>query len=653
MSDGVHLKLTPQCGICTGSLRGGDTAVAVYETSIITITTTTTLTFNSTTLSSTTNHNTVWDCSPPFRLSHRDLMASLVLSRIHPDTSFCYDHRTCSDCAASSEAVALHQECYEVLTQACRLQDKQLLLRRLLAVASWRKPWKGARPLLLPPSNVDKPRLDVVARRLGLQQLASLPVELADIIFHHSADASLWRGIAAWRLADHLAGMRDDVRPPQVMWLREILSWERGGELVTSPSKARSPVMRLTLDADGIRCVERLSSHPPYLRGSHKHTAYIVASVDHETLSHIRVELAHGQVRLHLPADGPVPHIWNTPTPPLLSSCRLFGSPSTTWSRLFAVGPESMRGITFFFSRGSICDIHIHYLNGSSALSTYDQMTRGLQQDATWLYLPISKGDRLTLLGVRPKEGLPACILVQSEKAGNVIIGPHGSYPAQNCQGSGAPLTFIYGEPKRGGARPRVGLVGTYCAAPTSFTEGLPANFPMDKFEPSPVSEGAILEAVYFSWAPLEGVASTVVFRDEDTGYCKGILFHYQNGGSRAIGQCRLQVDPAEECDEPSLLCVKIEGRRAPWSRAQMLLYGARVAFQQNSDQKHEHLHEQEHKSKALTLGRTRRGEKWECFPMRGDAKFWFTAESSWLSVVTEKEQGEEEQEGQGPEMAA
>lgn len=264
----------------------------VYRTSITTITTTTTLAFYSSSMTTTTDHNAVWDCSPPFRLSHRDLMASLVLSRIHPDTSFCYDHRTCPACAASSEAIALHQDCYEIVTQTCRLKDKQLLLQRLLTVASWRKPWREARPLLLHPSNVDKPRLNIIARRLGLQQLASLPVELADLIFHHSADALLWRGISAWRLADHLASMRDGARPPQVMWLREILSWERGGELVTSLSQARPPVVRLTLDADGIRCVESLSSHPPYLREIHKHTAYIVASIYDETLSPVRVEHA-------------------------------------------------------------------------------------------------------------------------------------------------------------------------------------------------------------------------------------------------------------------------------------------------------------------------------------------------------------------------
>ncbi|OTA07815.1 hypothetical protein A9Z42_0087290 [Trichoderma parareesei] len=596
-------------------------------------------------MTASTSHNAVWDCSPPFRLSHRDMMASLILSRFTPETSFCYDYRECPACATSSEAVALHHDCYEILTQMCRLEDEQLLLRRLLHVASWRKPWRGARPLLLP-SNIDKPRLDAVARHLGLQKLAALPAELADMIHHHSADALLWRGISAWRVAEHLASMRDDARQSQVMWLREILRWERGGELVTGRPQALPPIVRLTIDSDGIDCVERLSGQPPYLPGSHKRMAYIVAPVDDESLRHIRAELAHGQLRLHIPPDGPVPHIWNTPTPPLLSSCRLFGSASNNWSRLFAIGPESMRGITFFYSRGRLCDIHIHYPEGPSAQSTYELMSRGLQQDTSWLYLPISKGDRLTVLGVRPKDTRPACILVQSEKAGDVVIGPHGSYPTQHCLGSGGPLTFIYGEPKRGGATPRVQLIGTYCGASTSSTEGLPDNFPLDKFEPSPVSDGAILEEVYFSWAPLEGVASTVVFRDQDTGCCKGILFRYLNGGSRAIGECRLQVDPVEIFDKPSLLCVQIEGHRARWNRAQML-YKARVAFQQSSEHKHEH------KSKALVPSEARHGEEWKCFPMRGDAKFWFTAESSWLSVVTEEEQGQEEQEGDDTEMAA
>ncbi|PTB70417.1 hypothetical protein BBK36DRAFT_1107697 [Trichoderma citrinoviride] len=609
MSGGIHLKLTPQCGICTGGLKWDDTAVAVYRTTIITITTTTTLALDSTSMTTTTSHNAVWDCSPPFKLSHRDLMASLVLSRITPETSFCYEYRECSACATSSEAVALHQDCYEILTARCRLKDTQLLLRRLLEVASWRKPWRGARPLLLP-RNVDKPRLDVVAKHLGLPQLSALPVELADMILQRSADALLWRGIAAWRLAECLASMRDDPRQPQIMWLREILSWERGGELVTSQLQALPPVVRLTLDSDGIRCVERLSGQPAYLRGGHTHTAYIVASVNDETLRHVRAELAHGQMRLQLPADGPVPHIWNTPTPPLLSSCRLFGSASTTWSRLFAVESDSMRGITFFYSRGRLCDIHIHYLEGSSAQSTYDQMSRGLQQDTSWLYLPISKGDRLTILG-----------------------------------GSGASLTFIYGEPKRGGATPRVELVGTYCGASTPYTERLPDKFPLDKFQPSPISD---LEEVYFSWAPLEDVASTVVFRDRGTGYCKGILFHYLNGGSRAIGQCRLQVDPAERVDGPSSLCIQMEGHRARWSRTQML-YKARVEFQQGPGQEHEH----EGRSKALVLGEASNGEKWRCFPMRGYAKFWFTAESSWLSIVTENEQGEEEQVSGDTETAA
>ncbi|KAL6871352.1 hypothetical protein J3F83DRAFT_773044 [Trichoderma novae-zelandiae] len=641
MSDGIHLRLTPQCGICTGGMLRDDTAVAVYRSAILTITTTTTLALSSTSMTTTTSQDAVWDCSPPFKLSHRDLAASLVLSRTTSETNFCYDHRECPTCATSSEAVAVHHDCYKILTQKCRVKDGQVLLRRLLALASWRKPWAGARPLLLP-SNVDKPRLDLVAGQLGLPQLSALPLELVQLILNRSADALLWRGISAWRLAEYLADVRDDLKPPQIIALRDVTSWERGGEVVTGQSTTLPPVVRLTIDSEGIRSVERLASQPPYLRGSHKLAAYIVGSVEDETLRHVRVQFAHGQLRLQLPADGPVPHIWNTPTPPLLSSCRLYGFASTTWSRLFAVESDNMRGITFFYNRGRVCDIHIHYLEGSSAQSTYDQMARVQQQNTTWIYVPISAGDRLTVVGVRPMEFLPACILLQSEKAGDVAVGPHGSYPTEHCQGSGAPLTFIYGEPKRGGVAPRVELVGAYCAVSTSSTQRFPDNFPLDMYESSPVSEGAVFEAVYFSWAPLEGVASTVVFRDQATGHCKGILFRYTNGGSRALGECRLQVDPAERVDGPTLLCVQTEGRRARWNRTQHL-YRTRVKFQQSPGQEHEHEHEHEHEATPIAPDVSSRGQKWRCFPMRGDAKFWLTAESSWLSVVTEQEQQEEE----------
>lgn len=136
-----------------------------------------------------------------------------------------------------------------------------------------------------------------------------------------------------------------------------------------------------------------------------------------------------------------------------------------------------------------------------------------------------------------------------------------------------------------------------------------------------PTAEDYFFQAVYFSWAPLDGVASTLVFRDQATGHCKGILFRYLNGGSRVVGECRFHVDPAQTVARPSTLCVQTESYPISWNLS-LLLHKARATFQHSPEHEHEHSV----------------GEEWECYPMAGYAKFWFTAESSFLRVTTEQD---------------
>ncbi|EHK22603.1 uncharacterized protein TRIVIDRAFT_126216, partial [Trichoderma virens Gv29-8] len=453
------------------------------------------------------------------------------------------DYDDCEACAVSPEAAAVHHGCYEVFAHKCLVRDRQVLLRRLLVLALWRRPWREAQPLFLP-SRVDKHTLDAVAGLFGLPQLCGLPVELLEMIRGFSAHSLFWRSISALRMAAYVSDTRDGLSQTQVVALRHVVSWERGGRLDKSESQTLPPILRLTMDSDGISRVERLPSHPRYSRGNYTHTAYIVGPDNCEELSdEVEVELVDNHLRLKLPPTGRIPHIWNTPNPPLLSSCNTSPyEPSSTWSRLFAVESDSIRGITFFCNQGRLCDIHIHYPEGPSARSTYDQMKRTVQRNVIWLYLPIPQGDRLTVVGVRQQHDLPPCHLFRFEKSGDVIIGTHGSSFRDDCLGRDAPLTIIYGEPNRADLVPRVELFGAYCGAESRSSKDLclPDDFPLDKYEPSPITEGAFLQAEYFSWAPLDGVASVLVFRDQATGCCKGILFHYLNGGSRAIGECRL-----------------------------------------------------------------------------------------------------------------
>jgi hypothetical protein len=105
-----------------------------------------------------------------------------------------------------------------------------------------------------------------------------------------------------------------------------------------------------------------------------------------------------------------------------------------------------------------------------------------------------------------------------------------------------------------------------------------------------------------------------VVFCDENTGACKGILFQYDNGGARAVGQCRLQVDPAEEVAHPMHFCFKID---SSYLRINRTLYAVRVKFKQTPPS-------------GSTIGD---GEGWTSHQMRGILKFWFSPASCFVAI--------------------
>lgn len=128
---------------------------------------------------------------------------------------------------------------------------------------------------------------------------------------------------------------------------------------------------------------------------------------------------------------------------------------------------------------------------------------------------------------------------------------------------------MIYSEPKEG--RP-ISFFGSRQGPPLS--QPLPAPFRLEDPGCWPVSANG-----YFSWAPLSNVSSTLAFYDANTGFCRGILFHYQNGGCRAVGQCRLGVDPAEAVVRPVQFCF--------WHDRYLEVELVRVKFTQHEKEEH------------------------------------------------------------------
>ncbi|RBQ69023.1 hypothetical protein FVER53590_00356 [Fusarium verticillioides] len=57
--------------------------------------------------------------------------------------------------------------------------------------------------------------------------------------------------------------------------------------------------------------------------------------------------------------------------------------------------------------------------------------------------------------------------------------------------------------------------------------------------------------------APANNVTRADGYYDRKNGYCKGLLLDYANGAQRAIGQCRVGIDPSKAYEEPSWFCYR------------------------------------------------------------------------------------------------
>ncbi|KAB5572269.1 hypothetical protein GE09DRAFT_1170482 [Coniochaeta sp. 2T2.1] len=511
----------------------------------------------------------------------------------------------CNKCAASPEFAPIHFDCFEIFRQRCSVGASGAL-DRLWVLAAWRNPWRGAHPIHLSAPMVDKAILRTISGFCGLQRLYTLPSELLEMIRQYSTHSLLWRCVAVLQLADYVSATKPQPQPLLTVPLRELLSWERNGKFKRLiGSRSPLPTLRLTIDSAGISKLERFPKPPMYVGESTSRFAFIVQ--DEASISHVMAQIKDGRLRLDLPARPPTLPIWNTPAPPSLSLCKAYPAELTSCRIISTVEMDEISGVTFFFSLGQLFGIHIHRSEESCAMDTFARdFPNRLRRTVVWIYLPISRHDRTLVLGIR--EALPSRdlnVLIRTELIGDVIVGLQstGGRVKDQCLAASAPLIMIYGEPGEG--RP-VRFFGAYCRP--SSEQALPRPFRLEKPGPCPIDDA------YFSWAPLRGVSSTIVFYNQSTGFCLGIMFRYQNGGVRAVGQCRLQVDPAEIFVQPVRLCFRAT---SSCSHRNQMTHKVQVKFEHD----------------APTDFTQKNFAGWESRPLVGLIKFWFTPESSFLVV--------------------
>lgn len=150
-------------------------------------------------------------------------------------------------------------------------------------------------------------------------------------------------------------------------------------------------------------------------------------------------------------------------------------------------------------------------------------------------------------------------------------------------------------------------------------------NFPEDRIPPLGYSScpGGILTS-----APLRHVLRADVFLKDRGTFCRGVVLAYDNGGQRAVGDCRVGIEPFERYENPKWLCSS-----AATTADQMDIYRTdlvRVRFAGDAAQGHEE-------------------EGWECQAMDGILKFWVSNESQHLHIVPDKTGGGSTQGSLGP----
>lgn len=166
----------------------------------------------------------------------------------------------CRSCTRSPEAVGLHSICFSIFREHCKVDRA---LDRLWTNLCPQNLWRGA-----PSLQIDRrPGLEVdlvrdKAKYYGISMLGQLPAELIHQIHKYSESAAFWCCVSALGLARELAQVQSDVTLPTASTpLCDVLAWTKGDSAALL-SKKCPPYLRLTLDRQGIRKIERFQERP-------------------------------------------------------------------------------------------------------------------------------------------------------------------------------------------------------------------------------------------------------------------------------------------------------------------------------------------------------------------------------------------------------
>ncbi|KAH7310463.1 hypothetical protein B0I35DRAFT_439096 [Stachybotrys elegans] len=151
-------------------------------------------------------------------------------------------------------------------------------------------------------------------------------------------------------------------------------------------------------------------------------------------------------------------------------------------------------------------------------------------------------------------------------------------------------------------------------------------------FEDNPMSCDCL-----YSFAPLDNVEWVQGFypEGEDPEKCHGLIFHYNNGSAKSVGECRVQAHKTRVFARPTHVAYRYtnQGHHIPPWRNQMdrprgfVFDGVSIDFG------------------GVELLETRGGAGWLCYKMSGELQFWFDDQRNHIRLPWESHEPSKQSE--------
>ncbi|KAI1057780.1 hypothetical protein LB506_001093, partial [Fusarium annulatum] len=418
--------------------------------------------------------------------------------------------------------------------------------------SAWKSPWRHR-----PPQR--KPRLDLtdmtllsiggpVAEAIGISGLALLPPEVLQMVRSYIPDNLLWRYSLIQNIAEEMSRPFQNPFEPQHdatrFALAAVKAWKReskGMNTTCDESKSESFIVRLTVDCLGLKEIQRLHDWPEYNHTRSNTYTYVFFTQGQADRSFIYSKF--GRAFIDNPDDSQDFPFWDTPNPPL-RGLKMFPRPDRPGSiRYRTVDLLNTTGLTFFFLRGFIVAVHSHTANAPAAAPAIQHFSRYEQGYMIWTYIPVSSTDILLRIGVG--DTWQRSIEICTKLTGTCLFGPYDCYMDTRDVSGNTPSVLVHNVPIE-----RVG--GSLGIVTEHNLESEPLlSFPRyHNDDMDPPGMGCINTV-----APAKNVTHADVYYDRSSGYSKGLLLAYANGAQRAVGQCRVGIDPFKAYEEPSWFC--------------------------------------------------------------------------------------------------